>query len=55
MIRAIYQSACNNPDGVTGEGVLNLPVWAVPLILIGMLAIVILIVFVQSAERHIPI
>ena len=29
--------------------------WAIPLILIGMLAIVVLIVFIQNAERRIPV
>lgn len=32
-----------------------IPVWAIPLIIIGMLAIVMLIVFVSDAERRIPV
>ncbi len=32
-----------------------IPVWAIPLLLIGMLAIVVLIVFVSDAERRIPV
>ena len=36
-----------------GYGVI--PVWAIPIILIGMLAIVVLIVFVSDAERRIPV
>ena len=32
-----------------------IPVWAIPLLLIGMLAIVMLIVFVSDAERRIPV
>ncbi len=32
-----------------------IPVWAIPIILIGMLAIVVLIVFVSDAERRIPV
>ena len=55
MIRTMYQGVRNNLDGVTGEGIFNLPVWAIPLILIGMLAIVVLIVFMQNAERRIPV
>ena len=55
MIRTMYQGVRNNLDGVTGEGIFNLPVWAIPLILIGMLAIVVLIVFIQNAERRIPV
>ena len=51
----MYQGVRNNLDGVTGEGIFNLPVWAIPLILIGMLAIVVLIVFIQNAERRIPV
>ena len=33
----------------------SIPIWAIPLILIGILAIVMLIVFVSDAERRIPV
>ncbi len=36
-------------------GYTAIPVWAIPVILIGMLAIVVLIVFVSDAERRIPV
>ena len=36
-------------------GYASIPVWAIPLILIGMLAIVMLIVYVSDAERRIPV
>ena len=32
-----------------------LPAWAVPLLIVGMLAIVVFIVFIQNAERRIPV
>ena len=32
-----------------------LPAWGIPLIIIGMLALVVLIVFIQNAERRIPV
>ena len=32
MIRTMYQGVRNNLDGVTGEGIFNLPVWALSLI-----------------------
>ncbi len=54
MVLGIYYLSYQ-ADGVTGEGIFNLPVWAIPLILIGMLAIVVLIVFIQNAERRIPV
>jgi preprotein translocase subunit SecY len=38
------------PSGYTA-----IPVWAIPLIIIGILAIVMLIVFVNDAERRIPV
>ena len=36
-------------------GYASIPVWAIPLIIIGMLAIVMLIVYVSDAERRIPV
>ena len=36
-------------------GYTAIPVWAIPLIIIGILAIVVLIVFVSDAERRIPV
>ena len=55
MVATLYTGIRNNLDGVTGEGVFNLPWWGAILILIGMLAIVVLIVFIQNSERRIPV
>lgn len=55
MVRTMYTGIRNNLDGVTGENVFNMPWWGAILIVIGMLAIVVLIVFIQNAERRIPV
>ena len=55
MVESIYTGISNNLNGVTGEGVFNLPWWGAILIVIGMLAIVVLIVFIQNSERRIPV
>ena len=55
MVETIYTGISNNLNGVTGEGVFNLPWWGAILIVIGMLAIVVLIVFIQNSERRIPV
>ncbi|OUO15591.1 preprotein translocase subunit SecY [Flavonifractor sp. An4] len=55
MVESIYTGISNNLNGVTGEGVFNLPWWSAILIVIGMLAIVVLIVFIQNSERRIPV
>ena len=55
MVATIYAGIQNNLNGVTGEGVFNLPWWSAILIVIGMLAIVVLIVFIQNSERRIPV
>ena len=55
MVATLYTGIRNNLDGVTGEGVFNLPWWGTILIVIGMLAIVVLIVFIQNSERRIPV
>ena len=55
MVATVYAGIQNNLNGVTGEGVFNLPWWGAILIVIGMLAIVVLIVFIQNSERRIPV
>ena len=52
-VRTMYRGIRNNMDGVTGQ--FNLPWWGVILIVIGVLAIVVLIVFIQNSERRIPV
>ena len=49
----MYRGIRNNMDGVTGQ--FNLPWWGAILIVIGVLAIVVLIVFIQNSERRIPV
>ena len=55
MVSTMVEGIQHNLDGVTGEGVFNLPWWGAILIVIGMLAIVVLIVFIQNSERRIPV
>lgn len=55
MVMTVYTGIQNNLNGVTGEGVFNLPWWGAILIVIGMLAIIVLIVFIQNSERRIPV
>ena len=52
-VRTMYRGIRNNLDGVTGQ--FNLPWWGAILIVIGVLAIVVLIVFIQNSERRIPV
>ena len=55
MISTIVTVVSNNLNGVTGEGQFNLPWWGAILIVVGMLAIVVFIVFITNAERRIPV
>ena len=55
MILTLYTGISDNINGVTGDNVFNLPWWGAILIVIGMLAIVVLIVFITNAERRIPV
>ena len=45
----------NSLNGVTTEGALIVPVWAIPVILIGTVALVVFVVFINGAERRIPV
>ena len=53
MVTTMYTGIVNNLNGVTDS--FNLPWWGAILIVIGMLAIVVLIVFIQNSERRIPV
>ena len=55
MIGTIVTGISNNINGVTGSNMFNLPWWGAILILLGMLAIVVFIVFISNAERRIPV
>jgi len=55
MISTLATGISNNLNGVTGEGVFNLPWWGAILVVVGMLAIVVFIVFITNAERRIPV
>ena len=56
---ALVMTLWNGAKASLGKAVSSaytaIPVWAVPLLIIGMLAIVVLIVFVSDAERRIPV
>ena len=53
MVETIYTGIRNNLNGVTDQ--FSLPWWGAILIVIGMLAIIVLIVFIQNSERRIPV
>ena len=53
MVNTMYLGIRNNMNGVTDS--FNMPWWGAALIVIGMLAIVVLIVFIQNSERRIPV
>ena len=53
MIATMYQGIVNNLNGVTGQ--FSLPWWGAILLVIGVLALVVLIVFIQNSERRIPV
>ena len=59
MVYTMYQGISYNLQGITedanGNKLFTLPWWGAILIIIGMLAIVVLIVFIQNSERRIPV
>ena len=55
MVQTLWLGVTNNISGITGDNVFSLPWWGAVLIVIGMLAIVVLIVFISNAERRLPV
>ena len=55
MIESVVTGVNHWRLGTTGENVFSLPPWGIPLILIGMLALVVFVVFINNAERRIPV
>ena len=55
MVGTLWMGVSNSINGVTGDNVFTLPWWGAVLIVIGMLAIVVLIVFISNAERRLPV
>ena len=55
MISTLITGVQNNLNGIAGENIFNMPWWGALLIVIGMLAIVVFIVFINNAERRIPV
>ncbi|HIS51888.1 MAG TPA: preprotein translocase subunit SecY [Candidatus Onthomonas avicola] len=51
----MYIGAVNWLDGVTDTSSIVVPIWAIPLIVIGMLLLVVFVVFISGAERRIPV
>ena len=51
----LYTGVRNSITGVTDAGLVVLPWWAAILVVVGMLALVVFIVFVSNAERRIPV
>ena len=54
-IAALYNGVRNNILGVTTEGLFNIPWWGALLVVLGVLAMVVFIVYVSNAERRIPV
>ena len=55
MINSMINGVTNWSNGTSGEGVFVLPPWGIPLIIIGMLILVVFVVFINNAERRIPV
>ena len=55
MVWTLWTGVSNSLNGITGDNVFTLPWWGAVLIVIGMLAIVVLIVFISNAERRLPV
>ena len=59
MFMTLYTGVANNINGVTtdaqGNEAFNLPWWGALLILIGILALIVFIVYISNAERRIPV
>ena len=51
----MYVGVKNHLSGKAAEGSIDVAPWAIPLILIGTLALVIFVVFINGAERRIPV
>jgi preprotein translocase subunit SecY len=55
LVQTLWYGAKSALGYTVPSGYTAIPVWAIPLIIIGILAIVVLIVFVNDAERRIPV
>ena len=55
MVQTLWLGVTNNISGITGDNVFSLPWWGAVLIVVGMLAIVVFIVFSSNAERRLPV
>ena len=55
MVSTMISGISNWASGVTGDSVLTMHPAFIPLIIIGMLALVLFVVFVSDAERRIPV
>ena len=55
MLNSVIEGVNHWRQGTTGEDVFSLPPWGIPLILIGMLILVVFVVFINNAERRIPV
>lgn len=55
MVQTLWLGVTNSISGITGDNVFSLPWWGAVLIVVGMLAIVVFIVFISNAERRLPV
>ena len=55
LYRGVYNSFHPLPEGTVIQGYFSLPIWGLVLILAGALAMVLFVVYIQNAERRIPV
>ena len=55
LATTLYTAVRNNFAGVEGENVISMPWWGAILVVLGMLAMIVFIVFINNAERRIPV
>ena len=55
LYRGVYNSLHPLPEGTEIEGYFSLPIWGLILILAGMIAMIMFVVYIQNAERRIPV
>ncbi len=55
LYRGVYNSFHPLPEGTVIEGYFSLPIWGLILVLAGALAMVLFVVYIQNAERRIPV
>ncbi|MCI8652056.1 MAG: preprotein translocase subunit SecY [Oscillospiraceae bacterium] len=55
LYRGVYNSLHPLPEGTEIEGYFSLPIWGLIAIIVGMVAMIMFVVYIQNAERRIPV